>query len=124
MRDLDSVARSRMVRRAAVAVVGGVLAAAAAASAQECTSLLPLFQAGRSDEEIAHGTGWNINDVHWCRRDLSRPIEVGPAGVPPARAAGPPPVKAAGPPPVGAAGPPPVGAAGPPPVGRTIKRLP
>ncbi len=124
MRHLERSRPSRMTRGAAVVAVAGMLSAAAVASAQDCTSLLPLFQRGGSDEEIAHGTGLNINDVRWCRRELSRPIEVGPAGVPPAGAAGPPPAKAAGQPPMGAAGPPPMGAAGAPPGGRTIKRLP
>jgi len=94
------------------------------ASAQDCTAFLNLFQQGLSDQQIAGATGLTTNDVAACRRQLQRPIVVGPQGPPPVGAAGPAPRRAAGPPPVGAAGPPPVGAAGPPPVGREIKRLP
>jgi len=100
------------------------IAWAATARAQDCTSLLSLFQQGLSDADIARATGLPTNSVASCRRDLQRPIVVGPAGPPPLGAAGPPPVGAAGPPPVGAAGRPPLGAAGPPPVSREVKRLP
>lgn len=96
----------------------------AAARAQDCTSLLSLFQQGLSDGDIAQATGLRTNNVAACRRELQRPIFVGPAGAPPVGAAGPAPGKAAGPAPRGAAGPPPVGAAGPPPAGREVKRLP
>ena len=94
----------------------------------------------KGDAEIAAITGLSTNSVGACRRELSRPLGVGPAGAPPAAAVGPPPVNApgrppigaagvppagaAGAPPVGAAGAPPAGAAGAPPVGRDIKRLP
>lgn len=94
------------------------------ARAQECTTLLGLFQQGLSNVEIARATGWPSNNVASCRSALQRPIIVGPAGAPPVGAAGPAPRNAAGPPPVGAAGPPPVGAAGPPPVGHEVRRLP
>jgi len=94
------------------------------ARAQECTTLLSLFQQGLSNVEIARSTGWTSNNVAACRRELQRPIIVGPEGPPPVGAAGPAPRNAAGPPPRGAAGPPPVGAAGAPPVGREVKRLP
>ena len=116
MRHLDSSRESRRARRVALALFAATSSAAPVASAQDCTNLLALFQRGATDEQIAQGTGMNINDVHWCRREFSRPIEVGPAGVPPAGAAGPPPARAAGQPPMGAAG--------APPGGRTIKRLP
>ena len=95
-----------------------------AAHAQECTTLLSLFQQGYSNVEIARTTGWTSNNVAACRHELQRPIVVSPAGPPPVGAAGPAPHNAAGPPPRGAAGPPPIGAAGPPPIGREIKRLP
>jgi hypothetical protein len=109
-----------------VASVVGVLTVAwtAGARAQNCTSLLSLFQQGLSDADIAQAAGWHTNSVAACRRDLQRPIVVGPSGAPPVGAAGPAPGNAAGPPPRGAAGPPPIGAAGPPPVGREVKRLP
>jgi hypothetical protein len=94
------------------------------AGAQDCTAFLNLFQQGLSDRQIAQATGLRTNDVAACRRQLQRPIVVGPEGPPPVGAAGPAPRRAAGPPPVGAAGPPPVGAAGAPPAGREIKRLP
>jgi hypothetical protein len=87
------------------------------AHAQGCSSLLGLFQQGGKDADIARATGLRVSDVAACRRQLSRPIIVGPEGPPPVDAAGPPPRRAAGPPPVGAAGPPPRGAAGPPPFG-------
>lgn len=107
---------------AAVLMMG--VAWAGAARAQDCTTLLSMFQQGRSDGAIAQVTGLTRNDVARCRRELQRPIVVGPEGPPPVGAAGPAPRNPAGPPPRGAAGPPPVGAAGPPPVGREIKRLP
>ena len=109
-------------------VAAGALAAmfgfAATAEAQDCTTLLSAFQQGLSAAQIARMTGLTTNDVERCRRQLSRPIFVGPAGAPPVNAAGPPPRNPAGPPPLGAAGPPPVNAAGPPPVGHEVKRLP
>jgi len=92
------------------------LALAGAARAQECTTLLSLFQQGLGNVEIARRTGWTTNNVAACRRELQRPIVVGPAGAPP--------VGAAGPAPGNAAGPPPVRAAGPPPVGHEVRRLP
>ena len=114
------------------AMLVATLGAAGTARAQDCMSILPLLQQGRGAVEIGKITGMTATEVEACRRELSRPIHVGPEGVPPRgavgpppnRAAGPPPVGAAGPPPLGAAGPPPVGAAGPPPVGRDVKRLP
>lgn len=106
------------------AAVLATLSLARAATAADCMSLLPLFQQGGSDAEVAQYTGLPFAVVQSCHAELSRPIYVGPAGAPPANAAGPPPVRAVGPPPMGAAGPPPMGAAGPPPMGRTIKRLP
>jgi len=109
-------------------LAGAALAASVSfvgvARAQECTTLLSLFQQGLSNAEIARSTGWTTNNVAACRRQLQRPIIVGPQGPPPVGAAGPAPQNAAGPPPRGAAGPPPIGAAGPPPVGREVKRLP
>ncbi|MCX8071329.1 MAG: hypothetical protein N3C12_02590 [Candidatus Binatia bacterium] len=92
--------------------------------ANDCVILLPLFQQGLSDAEIAAQTRLPFAVVESCRRELSRPLPAGPAGVPPAGAVGPPPGGAAGRPPSGAAGPPPFGAPGPPPVGRDIQRLP
>jgi len=94
------------------------------ARATDCSSLLGLFQAGRSNVEIARMTGLPSTQVQDCRRELSQPVFVGPEGAPPVGAVGPAPRKAAGPPPLGAAGPPPVGAAGPAPRGRDVKRLP
>jgi len=136
MRNTDTWKR-RLVT-VVVSLAGAVTAAPVAA--QECVALLPLFQQGRGDAEIAAITGLSTNSVGACRRELSRPLGVGPAGAPPAAAVGPPPVnapgrppigaagvppaRAAGAPPVGAAGAPPAGAAGAPPVGRDIKRLP
>lgn len=93
------------------------------AQATDCMTLLPLFQQGGSDAQIAQYTGLPFAVVQSCRGELTRPIYVGPAGAPPAGAAGPPPVGAAGRPPLGAAGPPPMGAAGAPPVGRDVQRL-
>ncbi len=107
------------------AAMGALICAPApAAHGTDCGSLLSLFQEGRSTVEIARMTGLTSTEVGDCRRELSRPIFVGPEGVPPYGAAGPPPRNAAGPPPGGAAGPPPVGPAGPPPKGREVKRLP
>ena len=115
--------RSWALLLAGVAVAVSVTSVGVA-RAQECTTLLSLFQQGLNDVEIARSTGWTSNNVAACRRQLQRPIIVGPQGAPPVGAAGPAPRNAAGPPPVGAAGPPPVGAAGPPPVGHEVKRLP
>jgi hypothetical protein len=105
-------------------ITAAVLSCAAPAPAQDCTPLLGLFQQGRNTTEISRMTGLNRNQVESCRKELSKPIYVGPAGAVPLGAVGPGPRNAAGPPPVGAAGPPPVGAAGAPPVGREVKRLP
>lgn len=121
-------ARGLSCLRSRIALVAAALAlsfgVAATARAQDCTTLLSMFQRGLSDAEIGQMTGLSGNDVAGCRRQLSQPIFVGPAGPPPMGAAGPPPHGAAGPPPLGAAGPPPLGAAGRPPVGREVKRLP
>ena len=105
-------------------VLAGFVLFPARARAQDCTTLLSLFQRGLSTAQISEMTGLSGNDVESCRKQLSQPIFVGPAGPPPLGAAGPPPRGAAGPPPLGAAGPPPFGAAGPPPVGHEVKRLP
>ena len=101
-----------------------LLAMSSVAHGQDCVPLLSLFQQGRSTTEISKVTGFTRNQVEGCRRELTKPIFVGPDGSPPLGAVGPAPKRAAGPPPVGAAGPPPLGAAGPPPVGREVKRLP
>lgn len=94
------------------------------AQANDCMILLPFFQRGLSDAEIAAQTQLPFAAVESCRRELSRPLPAGPSGVPPMGAVGPPPAAAPGRPPSGAAGPPPMGAPGPPPVGRDIQRLP
>ncbi|GBD25399.1 hypothetical protein HRbin30_00718 [bacterium HR30] len=94
------------------------------ASGNDCMVLLPMFQRGLSDAEIAEQTQLPFAVVESCRRELSRPLPAGPAGVPPMGAVGPPPAGAASRPPSGAVGPPPMGAPGPPPVGRDIQRLP
>ncbi|GIW45991.1 MAG: hypothetical protein KatS3mg077_3273 [Candidatus Binatia bacterium] len=94
------------------------------AHANDCMVLLPLFQRGLSDADIAAETQLPFAVVESCRRELSRPLPVGPAGAPPMGAPGAPPAGAAGRPPMGAAGQPPMGAAGPPPVGRDVQRLP
>jgi hypothetical protein len=120
MHDTDSWKR-RLVALA-ISLAGTVIAAPVVA--QECVVLLPLFQQGKGDEEIAAISGLPTNTVGACRRELSRPLGVSPAGAPPVGAAGAPPARAAGAPPLGAAGAPPAGAAGAPPVGRDIKRLP
>jgi len=108
----------------AISVFGIVSISGTDAWAQGCSSLLSLFQQGRSNVEIARMTGLPSDGIAACRRELSQPIVVGPEGPPPRDAAGPAPRRAAGPPPVGAVGPPPVGAAGPAPVGREVKRIP
>lgn len=108
--------------RAAGIGVALLLASTSTARA-DCMTLLPLFQQGGGAAEIAQLTGLPFAQVESCRRELSRPIVIGPDGAPPVGAAGPPPVGAAGPPPVGAMGRPPVGAAGPPPVGHVVRRL-
>lgn len=108
----------------ALAVVTAGLFCAVPARGQDCGFLLGLFQQGLSTTEIARGTGLGTNEVEACRRELRRPIFVGPQGPPPLNAAGPPPKNAPGPPPLGAAGRPPLGAAGPPPVGHDVRRLP
>ena len=106
-----------------VALMLGV-GSASAVYGQDCTAFLSLFQQGLTDAQVAGAAGITTNDAAACRRQLQRPIVVGPQGPPPVGAAGPAPRNAAGPPPRGAAGPPPIGAAGPPPVGREVKRLP
>jgi hypothetical protein len=123
--------RQRMGSTDSGRTVGCVAAAVAAlsmlagvASAQDCTTLLSLFQQGRRSTEIARMTGLTTTEVESCRRQLRRPIFVGPAGVPPVNAAGPPPRNPAGPPPRNPAGPPPRNPAGPPPVGHEVQRLP
>jgi hypothetical protein len=123
MSESQSGTRMWTLLRAAAAVAASVTLVGAA-RAEECTTLLSLFQQGLSNVEIARSTGWTTNNVAACRRELQQPIIVGPQGPPPVGAAGPAPRSAAGPPPRGAAGPPPVGAAGPPPVGHEVKRLP
>jgi hypothetical protein len=101
-----------------------LLISANPAAAQYCESLLGPMQRGLSDREIARAADLPLHVVRNCRRDLQRPIRVGPDGSPPVGSAGPPPVGAAGPAPFGSAGPPPGGAAGAPPVGREIQRVP
>ena len=96
----------------------------APATAQFCESLLGPMQQGLSDREIAGLADLPVHVVRNCRRDLQRPIHIGPEGSPPVNAAGAPPRGAAGPAPRNPAGPPPVGAAGAPPVGRDIQRVP
>jgi hypothetical protein len=86
--------------------------------------LLAPMQQGLSDREISRLADLPVNVVRNCRRDLQRPIRVGPDGYPPLNAPGAPPLGAAGPAPRNPAGPPPGGAAGPPPVGRDIQRVP
>ncbi len=108
-----------MAAAAALLFVG--LAAPASA---DCNALLPLFQQGGSVAQVAQATGLSFAEVDLCRRELSRPVYVGPAGAPPLNAAGAPPLGAAGRPPMGAAGAPPIGAAGPPPLGRDVRRRP
>ncbi len=122
-RNRAGVGFARLLALVAVVLVGFV-GFAARARAQDCTTLLSLFQRGLSTAQISQMSGLSDNDVESCRKQLSQPIFVGPAGPPPVGAAGPPPRGAAGPPPLGAAGPPPFGAAGPPPVGHEVKRLP
>jgi len=101
----------------ACALATVILVAAPAARAQDCMSILSLLQQGRSPGEISRLSGMSPAQVIQCRRQLSQPTFVGPAGAPPVNAAGSPPVNAAGGPPIGAAGRPPIGAAGGPPVG-------
>lgn len=91
---------------------------------QFCESLLGPFQQGYSDREIARLADLPLHTVRNCRRDLQKPIQVGPEGYPPVNSAGPPPRGAAGPAPRNPAGPPPVGAPGGAPVGRQIQRVP
>jgi hypothetical protein len=106
----------------AVALIAVFLAPPA--EAQFCESLLGPFQQGYSDREIARLADLPVNTVRNCRRDLQRPIQVGPEGFPPVNGAGAPPRGAAGPAPRNPAGPPPVGAPGGAPVGRQIQRVP
>jgi hypothetical protein len=101
-----------------------LLFSAAPAAAQFCESLLGPMQQGLSDREIASLSDLPLHVVRNCRRDLQRPIHIGPEGSSPLNAAGGPPRGAAGPAPRNPAGPPPVGAAGAPPVGRDIQRVP
>lgn len=96
----------------------------ALAQGVNCVNLLPLFQRGLSDEEVAAAAQIPLPVARSCRHELTRPLPVGPSGAPPMGAAGPPPAGAAGKPPMGAAGAPPVGAPGPPPVGNEMRRLP
>jgi len=109
-----------------VAVVAALLVCSAAADAQYCSSYLGLYQQGASDAQVARLTGLSVSEASFCRRVLSEPVYIGPAGAPPVNAAGRPPgPNAAGPPPgPNTVGPPPSGAAGPPPVGRSVQRLP
>lgn len=107
-----------------IALAVSFFAAPPTARGSDCMLLLPLFQRGLSDAEVAQATQLPFAVVESCRQELSRPLPAGPAGVPPVGAAGVPPAGAAGRPPSGAVGPPPIGAPGPPPVGRDIQRLP
>ena len=120
----ETQAKIRSWRVGVATLIALGLTCAGGAQAQDCPSLLGLFQQGRSDVEIARRMGLTTNDVAFCRSQLQRPIVVGPEGAPPVGAVGPVPRGAAGPAPRGAAGPPPLGAAGAPPVGREVKRLP
>ena len=107
-----------------VFVAAIVVLQAAPARAQFCESLLGPLQQGYSDREISRLADVPIHTVRNCRRDLQRPIQVGPDGFPPINGAGSPPLGAAGPAPRNPAGPPPVGAPGGAPVGRSIQRVP
>lgn len=109
----------------AMVLVGGLtVLPPSPVAAQFCESLLGPFQQGYSDRQIARLADLPVHTVRNCRRDLQRPIHVGPDGFPPVNAAGPPPRGAAGPAPRNPAGPPPVGAPGGAPVGRQIQRVP
>ncbi|HYD50409.1 MAG TPA: hypothetical protein VEB21_18785, partial [Terriglobales bacterium] len=77
-----------------------------ASQAISCMALLDPLRAGYSNGEIAYYWGVAEAEVDHCRRELSRPIVVGPAGPPPKGAVGPPAWRPAGPPALGAAGPP------------------
>jgi hypothetical protein len=115
---------ARLTVWSVVATTFALFLGTAPAVAQSCSAILGLLQQGRSTDEIVRMTGWQAYEVEGCRREYSRPIVIGPSGVPPHYAPGPPPRGAAGPPPSGrAVGPPPVGAPGPPPVGREVQRL-
>jgi hypothetical protein len=116
--------QARLAVRGLAAIGFTLLLSAGPAVAQSCSAILGLLQQGRSTEEIVRMTGWPAFEVEGCRREYSRPIIVGPSGVPPHYAPGPPPRGAAGPPPLGGAvGAPPVGGPGPAPVGREVQRL-
>ncbi|MCK6555350.1 hypothetical protein L6Q96_12350 [Candidatus Binatia bacterium] len=108
------------------ALAGAVVLGVEGAEAQYCSSYLGLYQQGATDAQVARLTGLSVYEARFCRRVLSEPIYIGPAGAPPVNAAGRPPgPNAAGPPPgPGMLGPPPGGAAGPPPVGRDVRRIP
>lgn len=107
-------------------VLGTLGAGAGGAAGQDCAAYLSLYQQGASDLAVARLTGMSVTEAAFCRRVLSEPVYVGPAGAPPVNAPGRPPGPgAAGAPPgPNAAGVPPGGAAGPPPVGREMRRLP
>jgi len=107
-------------------VSGALCFATETANAQYCSSYIGLYQQGATDAQVARLTGLSVSDAAFCRRVLSEPIYIGPAGAPPVNAPGRPPgPNAAGPPPgPNTVGPPPGGAAGPPPVGRDVRRIP
>lgn len=117
-------ARHSLLWAGAVFVALGL--GAAKVDAQYCSSYIGLYQQGATDAQVARLTGLSVSEAAFCRRVLSEPIYIGPAGPPPVNAAGRPPgPNAAGPPPgPNAVGPPPGGAAGPPPVGRDVRRIP
>ena len=108
----------------AASVLGAILWSASPVAAFDCVNLLPVFQQGGNDVDVASATGLSVGTVSQCRAELSRPIYIGPAGPPTSNAVGQSPVGAVGRPPVNAVGPPPVGAVGPPPGGRDVRRLP
>ncbi len=109
----------------ALVLGGGLLLFTSAPSyGQYCYLLIDPLRAGLSNRDIAQRSGLTEADVAFCRRELSRPVLVGPPGMSPHEAIGVPPSGAVGPPPHGAIGPPPFGAMGPPPSSREVKRLP
>lgn len=114
------------LRVAVVSTAGAVVLSASGkpAAAQFCESLLGPMQQGLSDRQISRLADLPVYVVRNCRRDLQRPIRIGPDGSPPVNSAGPPPLGAAGSAPSNPAGAPPFGAAGAPPVGREIQRVP
>lgn len=109
--------------RSLLASAALLLTLIAPAAGQSCVDLLEPMRAGLSDRQIARIMGLSMAEVGFCRRELQRPMRIGPAGPSPQGAAGPPPFGAVGPPPFGAMGPPPFGAAGPSPAGTTLRRL-